>query len=121
MRNAELEVMVHLAVRIHIYEPWKSELDLDRSIALPGSVWPWLGRELRLRGSLMIRGGAEGEGTDLRLFWRPTSGGEGLNPGVGSTVKEIRWKSQVTYGPRSNLELVGIDVQLVEFDVGWQL
>ena len=34
-------------------------------------------------------------------------------------MKEIRWRSQVTYGLRSNLELVGIDVQLVEFDVGW--
>ena len=74
MWEAELEVTVHLAVRAHIREPWKSELDMDRSIALPSSVWPWLGRELRLRGSLVIRGGAEGEGADLKLFWRPNLG-----------------------------------------------
>ena len=101
MWEAVLEVTVHLAVRAHIREPWKSELDVDRSIALPSSVWPWLGRELRLRGSLVIRGGAESEGADLNF-----SGGQiwVKKPETGRGIHRERNKVEIPSDLRPALE-----------------
>ena len=69
MVDVELEVIVCLAVQDRITEPWKALVFLDRKEALPIDAWRWLGKYLRLTGTLEVWGEPSEKEEEVRLVW----------------------------------------------------
>ena len=115
MVDVELEIIVCLAVQDRLMEPWKSLIFLDRKEALPVDAWRWLGKCLSLTGTLEVWGEPREREEEVKLVWSGRQFEEPLELPSGGTLKALRWKADVFYGPRRNLELMGIGVRLLRW------
>jgi len=115
MVDVELEVTVCLAVQDGIREPWKALIFLDRKEALPVDAWKWLGKYLCLTGTLEIWGEPREKEEEVKLVWSGRQFETALELPSGGSMRALKWKADVLYGPRRNLELMGVGVRLVRW------
>ena len=89
---------------------------MDCALPVPAVVQPWLGKELRFHGDLEIQGYRESRRRQPSLAWASSGRYRRFGLPSGVELERTSWVASVIYGPRTNVELWGLAVRLVESD-----
>ena len=116
MRRVCLEIVVRLAVSMELRGRWCAHFSVSETLDLPPCVEPWLGSSLTLEGTIGVRGGSSEQCRPPTLTWMSTGKVRCFGLPLRTSLREARWRASVAYGPRTNVELRGLAVKLMDWD-----